>query len=536
VPFLRIEKKPSGQYLRILESYRKADGKSTHRTLYSIGRMDDYTPEQLRSIGIKLFELGGGEVKALLKGEINEIARYNYGYALVYNKVLKYYGLHNIIARIQRKGKMKFDLYNAVLLMLLERLHDPCSKRSNWFHREEYLGIAPLGLQHLYRALDKLAAHSKPIQRQIFQTGRDMFNQQLDVVFYDVTTLYFESEVETEGKLRQNGFGKDGKIGNTQVLFCLLIDKHKNPVGYQIFKGDTFEGHTLEHALNGLKQEYQIDKIIVVADRGMLSKQNLALIEKQGYEFIIGERIKNLPKVIQEPLLNPKNYQHEWIYTDNNDEKILIKYTSLQHEGKTIIATYSEKRAKKDKHDREEKLKTARKLLDEPALLNKKASRYYLKPQTTSKYVMNEEKIKADEVYDGVLAIATNNSNISHTEILEQYKQLFKIEQSFRTFKTHLEMRPMFHWTDTRIEGHICLCYIAFALNNFVLQKAAEQKLPLSEMQLREILDKMQLSLVQVNEKEVYLRSKPCANETSLLNMLGLKPLPSIAEKSALSL
>jgi transposase len=536
VPFLRIENKPSGQYLRILESYRKPDGKSTHRTLYSIGRVDDYTPEQLRSMGVKLFELGGGEVNTLLQGEIREKARYNYGYALVYSKVLKYYGLHNLIARIQRGGKIKFDLYNAVLLMLLERLHDPCSKRSNWFHQEEYLGVAPLELQHIYRALDKLAANSKLIQRQIFQTGRDMFNQQMDVVFYDVTTLYFESEAETEGNLRQKGFGKDGKIGNTQVLFCMLIDKNKNPVGYHIFKGNTFEGHTLEHALKDLKKEYQIDKIIVVADRGMLSKKNILLIEDEGYEFIIGERIRNLPKAIQDPLLKVKDYKHEWIYTDNKNEKIHIKYTTIEYEGKTIIATYSDKRAQKDKHDREEKLETARKLLDEPHLLNKKASRFYLKAETTGKYVLNEDKIKADEVYDGILAIATNNATLSHTEILEQYKQLFKIEQSFRTFKTHLETRPMFHWTNTRIEGHICLCYIAFTLNNFILQKAVAQKLLISEMQLRELLDKMQLSLVEVNEKEVYLRSKPTANETSLLSMLGLKPLPPLAEKSTLAL
>jgi len=536
VPFLRIENKPSGQYLRILESYRKEDGKSTHRTLYSIGRVDDYTPEQLKSMGVKLFELGGGEVKALLQGEAREKARYNYGYAMVYGKVLKHYGLHHIIARIQRKGKLKFDLYNAVLPMLLERLHDPCSKRSNWFHREDYLGIAPLELQHIYRALDKLAAHSKLIQRQIFQTGRDMFNQQMDVVFYDVTTLYFESEVETEGNLRQKGFGKDGKIGNTQVLFCMMIDKNKNPVGYHIFKGNTFEGHTLEHALRDLKQEYQIDKIIVVADRGMLSKNNLSLIEKEGYEFIIGDRIKSLPAAIQEPLLKSKDFKHEWIYTDNNDEKILIKYTTLEYGGKTIIATYSDKRAKKDKYDREEKVEKARKLLKEPNLLNKKAARYYLKQENTSKYVLDEKKIKADAVYDGILAIATNNTTLKHTEILEQYKQLFKIEHSFRTFKSHLEMRPMFHWTNIRIEGHICLCYIAFALNNFILQKALAHKLPISEMQLREALDKMQLSLVDVNEKEVYLRSKPTATETSLLNLLGLKPLPPVAEKSALSL
>lgn len=522
--------------MRIIESYRNAEGKSAQRILFSMGKVEDYTPEQLRRIGFKLYELSGGEVKSMLGGQLREKGRYNYGYALVYGKVIEHYGLQDVFRRLERGSKMKFNLLNTVKLMLVERLHDPCSKRGNWLHQEEYLGVEPVALHQVYRALDKLAAHQQLIQRQIFQTGRDMFNQKMDVVFYDVTTLYFESETETEGKLRQKGFSKDGKIGNTQILFCMLIDRDKNPVGYRIFKGDTFEGHTLEQALDDLKQQYQIDKIIVVADRGMLSKQNIALIEQHGYEFIIGERIKNLPATVQQQLLKTEDYRHEWIYTDSRQEQIKIKYTSLQYEGKTIIATHSSKRAAKDKHERETKLQTAQTLLAQPHLLNKKAARYYLKQETTGSYALNEEKLKADEQYDGILAIATNNTSLQHLEILEQYKQLFKIEHTFRTFKSHLEMRPMFHWTDTRIEGHVCLCYIAFTLQNYVLQKAKALQQPLTENQLRATLDKMQVSLIEHSDKEFYLRSKPAPGEPALLNLLGIKPWLPVIEKTGIAL
>lgn len=536
VPFLRIEKKPSGNYLRIIQSYRNAEGKSAHRILFSMGKVEDYTPEQLRRIGLKLYELSGGEVKSMLDDELREKGRFNYGYALAYGSVMEQYGLHHLFRRMERGSKIKFNLLNTVKLMLLERLHDPCSKRGNWLHQEEYLGIKPVGLHQVYRALDKLSAHQQLIQRQIFQTGRDMFNQKLDVVFYDVTTLYFESETEAEGRLRQKGFSKDGKIGNTQILFCMLIDRDKNPVGYRIFKGDTFEGHTLEHALKDLKREYQIEKIIVVADRGMLSKQNIEHIQEHGYEFILGERIKNLPAAVQQPLLKTEDYRHQWIYTDSHNEQIKIKYTAIQHEGKTIIATYSAKRAAKDKHEREAKLLTAKTLLAQPHLLHKKAARYYLKQETSGSYALNEEKLKADEQYDGILAIATNNTSLQHLEILEQYKQLFKIEHTFRTFKSHLEMRPMFHWTDTRIEGHVCLCYIAFTLQNYVLQKAKARNLPLTENQLRATLDKMQVSLIEHNGKEFYLRSKPAPGEPALLNLLGIKPWLPVIEKSGIAL
>lgn len=534
MPFLRVEKKASGTYLRILESYRNEAGQSTHRILYSLGKAEDYTPEQLRAIGIKLFELGGGEVKALLQGELQEIGRYNYGYQQIYGKALQHYGLHDVFRRIEKKSKLQFNLYDSVLLMLLERLQEPCSKRNSFFNQQEYLNLPSVELHYLYRALDKLAANNLLIQQQIFTTGRDLFNQRLDIVFYDVTTFYFESEVVKEGELRQMGFGKDGKIGNTQILFCMMIDRDKNPIGYRIFKGNTYEGHTFEKALDDLKKQYQIDKIIVVADRGMLSKNNLQITAAKGYEFIIGERLKTLPKPIQNQLLDLSNYKHEWVYKDSSDEEIMIKYSTLNHAGKIIIATYSANRAKKDKQDREDKIATAQKLLKNPALLKKKPARYFLQSNGKEAYTLDENKIKQSQTYDGFLAISTNNATLGITEVLEQYKQLYKIEHSFRTFKSHLETRPMFHWTDSRIEGHICLCYIAFALQNYVLQKANKAKQIFTEASLRKTLDKMQVSLLKHNTQQVYVRSAPATDEIYLQQTMGVKPLPPIIDQNKL--
>lgn len=530
--FLRIDRKKSGQYISIAETYRTADGKVRTRILYNLGSVADYTPAQLQRIGKQLYELGGGDLKPLLGLDAKEIARYNYGYSQIYSTVIRHYGIDLILNRLARKYKLKFNLYNAVLLMLLERLQDPCSKRANWFNQREYLGVVPVSLHHLYRSLDKLADNSKLLQRQIFETGRDLFNRKLDVVFYDVTTLYFESEKEQDGSLRQMGFGKDGKIGNTQILFCMLIDQDKQPVGYRIFKGDTFEGHTFEKSLDDLKTQYQIEKVIVVADRGMLSSSNIELTQAKGYEFILGERLKNLPKKQQDELLNVSQYQKQWTYTDRDEQQIIIKYTTLELEGKKIIATYSEKRAKKDRHDREKKLQTAQSLLKNTSLLKKKTARFFIKSEGKEKYILDEEKVKNHEKYDGILAISTNNTSLEVTEILSQYKQLFKIEHTFRTFKSHLEMRPMFHWTDKRIEGHICLCYIAFTLLNYVLLKTKEAKQPLTENSLPKTLDKMQVSLIEQHQEQIFLRSADNPQQKELLTALGIRPIPYICKPS----
>ena len=531
--FLKVERKASGMYLRIVESYRNEEGKSCHRVVHSLGKVSDYTPDQLRSIGLKLYELGGGDVKALMSGSIEELARYNYGYFQVYYKAFCHYGLDVIVKRIIRKHKIGFDLQSAVLLMLIERLQDPCSKRSNYINQSDYIGLEPVYLHQLYRSLDKLADYSELIQKQIFSTGRDLFNQQLDVVFYDVTTLYFESADEFEEgnrQLRKKGFSKDGKIGSTQVLFCMMIDRNKNPIGYQVFKGNTYEGHTLAHAITTLKNRYAIDKVIVVADRVMMSKVNIDTVTDCGYEFIVGDRLKNMSPKIKKQLLNLSTYKQEWIYTDNDQEAITIRYTTLQENGKTIIATYSAKRAKKDKYDRDQILRKAQTLLDKPELLKSKAGRYYLKPATptSEEDVVDEDKIKQQEKYDGFLAISTNSSVLTHTDILDQYKQLFKIEHCFRTFKSHLEMRPMFHWTDQRIEGHICLCFIAYTLQHYVLLKLQNFPIPVTESILRNMLDKMQVSLLQHNDEKVFLRSTPQPYELKLQQTLGLKQMPPI--------
>lgn len=533
--FLRLENKKSGKYLRIIESYRDELGKSRQRILYSLGKVEDYTPEQLKRIGSKLYELGGGDLKELLGIKTSEKARYNYGYYQVFEKAFVDFGLDYISKNIEIKHKLSFDLKNVLMLMLIDRLHDPCSKRSSYYNQSEYINIQPVELQHIYRSLDKLADYNQLIQKQIYNTGRNLFNQKLDVVFYDVTTLYFDSELEKENSKREKGFSKDGKIGKTQILFCILIDRHKQPIGYRIFKGGTFEGHTFSYAIEDLRKEYQIDKVIVVADRGMLSADNLKIVVDHGYEFIVGERLRSLPNTVKTYLIDPNNYQQEWRYNDNLGKEILVKFCTVEYKGRTIIGTYSQKRARKDQYKREEKLLKAQKLLANPASIEKKAARYYLKKESKEKYVLNEEKIEDDQKYDGFLAIATNNTQLPIAEVLDQYKQLYKIEHSFRTFKSHLDTRPMFHWTDKRIDGHICMCYIAYTLLNHTLLKLNKTNAEFTESNLRKTLDKMQLSLIEHDSKEVLLRSAQHEKVVLMQKRLGLKILPNIFPREAKS-
>jgi len=533
MPSIIIDKNPSGNYIRIVESYRDESGKPRSRTLFSLGRVDNFSPESLKRMGQRLYQLGGGDLKDLLGEQVKEEGRFNYGFVLVYRKILNHFGIDRILKCIAKKKKLTYSLVEVVLLLLVERLNAPCSKRSSFFHQNEYLGLPAVPMQHLYRCLDYLADHSKLIQQSIYQTGRDLFNQRLDVVFYDVTTFYFDSELEEEDALRQKGFGKDGKVGKTQVIFGMLIDKYKQPIGYQLYRGDQWEGKTYEDMVLRLKKEYLIDDIILVADRGMINKANLEATLQKGYEFIMGERLKTLPKPIKKKLLNAEDYSHHWTSGSSDPEK--ISYTVVEYQGRKIIGTFSQKRKEKDQKERQEKLTKAQKLLKKPSQLKKKAGHYYLKNTEGENYEVDTEKIKNHEKYDGILAIAYNAKGITNEQALDHYHHLYQIEHSFRTFKSYLETRPMFHWTNKRIEGHICLCYMAYSLLNNLQLRLAKNKLNHSEQTIRNYLSKMQVSLVNQGENHFYLRSKRTEISQQILQAVSEKDLPDLLHKDLIT-
>lgn len=531
--FLRQEKKGSGTYLRIIESYRGEDGKSRHRTLYNLGKAEDYSADALKKIGQALYELGGGSIEQLEQQMLHEIARFYYGFPQVVSALLKAYSLHTFFDGVTRNKNLGFSLAQSVSLLISERLHDPVSKLSNYKNQSDYLGLDQIELHQIYRTLDYLHDNQEPVKHLIYSKGRNLFNQKLDVVFYDVTTFYFDSD--KEDGFREKGFGKDGKIGNTIITFGLLIDKDKQPVGYEVYRGRQYEGHTFVDALERLKEKYQIDKVICVADTGMMNADNVEEVTASQYEYIFGERLRNISESKQDEILDLEKYSI--IQVEGEEQApVPLKYYTTEYKGKRLIATYSVKRAAKDKAEREDKIIRAKAFLNDPSKLEKKAKLYYLTKEGKDRYVLDQEKIARSEKFDGFFCIATNNKDLSVATILDAYKQLYKIEHSFRSFKTFLETRPMFHWTEKRILGHLALCYISFAMLNYLQLKLKKQGTPQSENQIRQNLIKMQMSLVAQNDNEYYLRSKTTEGARQIMKALSIKELPDLIPRQVIHL
>jgi transposase len=206
----------------------------------------------------------------------------------------------------------------------------------------------------------------------------------------------------------------------------------------------------------------------------------------------------------------------------------------LIDKNKKLITTYSSKRAARDKAQREEKIEKARRFLQKPEQLEKKAKVHFLKKQGEHSYILDEEKIERSARFDGFMSVATNNTTLSVAQILDAYKQLYKIEQSFRSFKTFLETRPMYHWTEKRILGHLALCYLSFTLLNYLQLRLKQSKTPLSENQIRKALSKMQVSLIKQDQREYYLSSKVPQEAQYILKALRLRGLPHLMPKEAI--
>ncbi len=521
--YLRIEKKKSGSYIRIIQGYRK-DGKSMCRTLYNLGRLEDYKVSELRAIGEKFLRLAGCPIEHIKELGLRELHRYNYGYTQIVNVLWNTFRMNEITHKILKNKRIKYDFIDVLKLMLVERLNIPCSKLQNFHNQTEYLGLGRVELHNLYRSLNILSASQNDIQKHFFSIHKDIFITDLTVVFYDVTTLYFDvSTPIDETDIRQKGWSKDGKNKKLQIVLGLLVDKFRNPVSYKIYSGNTYEGHTFIDAIDTLKKEYQLSKLVLVADSGMMIEANIEAIKNSSYDYIVGDRLKSLTKKAKDYLTDKKNYTR-LVLGREKDEEISIEYVIYPYKGRTIVCTWSAKRAKKDLHEREKLLAKALKFVENPALLEQQSvggAKKYLKIET-SKVELNSSKIEEDARYDGFKAISTNIEKPDVQQLVHQYSNLFEVEHAFRTMKSHLEVRPMFHWTQERIEGHLAMCFMAYTfLNRLRLQMGW------SEQKCFQVLNKMQVSLVEqkVDGSQLYLRSASNEDTELLINKMKLNRL-----------
>ena len=290
------------------------------------------------------------------------------------------------------------------------------------------------------------------VEKLSFAHTKKVCGESITVVFYDMTTLYFEAAEEDE--LRKAGFSKDGKHSNPQILLGLLVAPGGNPIGYEIYEGNIHEGKTLLPLIEKLAEKHGFDHPIVVADAGLLSKKNIKELTEGGYEYILGARVKNETQAVKDEIiaLNLKNGEVKAISKDK---------------GVRLIVSMSDKRAEKDTIMRKKELMRLEKRYATGKLtkasINNRGYNKYLKMDGEVKVEIDMERFNADSVWDGIKGFVTNTT-IKENEVLNSYSNLWFIERAFRMNKGDLMMRPIYHRLHNRIEAHVCICFTAYTI------------------------------------------------------------------------
>ncbi len=361
-----------------------------------------------------------------------------------------------------------------------------------------------LKVDNIYKLMDRIDNEAiVKIQACGYKNTKHLLaeeGQKLDVLFYDLTSIYFETN--TQDELRNFGFSKDGKSQHVQIMLAMIVTHHGLPVAYETFEGNTYEGVTLIPTLEKLRKKYKISRVILVADSGLINKDNVNKIAETGLEYVIGARLKNSSKAIQTEALKDEGYIR---LTDNTKGKA---YQLLDKKNKPtghqLMLYYSEARAKKDLHDRNRAVSKISKHIGEKAknkLSGALRKSYVTLSEASSTIDIDQEKLKEAAKFDGYFAIQTNITNSKPADILAHYSGLWQVEQTFRITKYNLKIRPVFHYNPERIKAHFAICYIALVLIRTLefLMKKGKCYLPIE--QLHELL-------LQVKEVNLTSRHK----------------------------
>ena len=375
--------------------------------------------------------------------------------------------------------------------LVISRIAYPVSKLKTTEYWQDHYGLS-VHVMSIYRYLDKLHSQQKELISQIsYQHTEELLGKgNIQMVFYDVTTIYFEAQREDD--LRRTGFSKDGKHQHPQIVLGLLVSKGGYPLAYDIFEGNKYEGETMLPIIKAFKDKFDFKQITIVADAGLLSNDNVDQIIDQGHFYILGARIKNESNLVKEQILK---------LTLKDGQSAIIK----KDEGCSLIIHYSEKRAKKDAFNRERGLKRLEKQLQSGKLtksnINNRGYNKYLKMHGKVKISIDQEKFHQDARWDGLKGYLTNTT-LSTKEVIENYKELWKIEKAFRISKHDLKIRPVFHRVKRRIEAHVYLSFAAYKVYKELERQITEKRLEVSAEKVIEIAKTIYQIRIRINQQD----------------------------------
>lgn len=394
--------------------------------------------------------------------------------------------LYDILRAVQHQIGYALEVDTLLNDLVVMRIFEPASKLRSIELTETYFGIKHRR-QRFYESARKWLDLKKSIEKQTLGFARKKYGFDLSLLFYDVTTLYFETF--TEDELRKNGFSKDNKSQQPQIVVALMVTPAGFPVGYEVFSGNTFEGHTLIPVIKSFIKKHKAEHFTVVADAAMISTENVAALRIEKINYIVGARLgsvaTDLLKTIDETL-------------QRTDGSIIRLKTDKGY----LICSFSQKRYNKDKYEMQKRIARAKSLLGQPS----KVKRIQYIKSGDRNMVLNEKLIEKTTKMLGIKGYYTDieETVVDNTTIISRYHDLYKIEQAFRVSKNDLQTRPIFHFKEEPIQLHVLICFMALAVSKHI-ELTAEISIRAFLTHCKKITDARLLN--KITKRELKLRA-----------------------------
>lgn len=528
---LKKTKRPNGRiFLSITDSYYDKQKKTSRsKTIESLGYLDDLEkqyPDPIAHFSKRVEELRKEKQNKQAPVNfsfydsdhlcINDDFRKNFGYT-AFSKIYHELGIHTFLNHRQRHSKEEYNANTIMKMLVFSRLLAPASKKSSFEHREYFFEKTNYSLDDVYRCLSFLTRYREKLQIWINDKIQKNYGRDNSLIYYDVTNYYFESEDQDGFKMK--GVSKEHRP-NPIIQMGLFMDNNGLPITFELFSGNTNDCLTYRPNFARIKKQFHLGRVISVADKAMTTGDNIWYTintpTKDGYVFSMS--VRGADKEMRSYVLNEEGYQ--WMGTEYKRKSrpyprtILITTTSGKKMKKVVdekqVVFWSEKYAKRAKAERESALAKARDLAAHPGSYNRATSygaAKYVKKVAYDKDTgeiltgqsvldIDEEKIRKEEALDGYYVLVTSEMDEADDRIIDMYRGLWKIEESFKVTKSELEARPVYVWTRDHIEAHFLTCFVALTIAR-ILEMKLDRKYSVGR--ILESLSKSECSLIQQN-------------------------------------
>lgn len=531
--FFRKKRTGKYEYLQIVEGYRDKAGKVRQKVLLTLGNLD-----QLRSSGRldSLLESGArfSEKLAMLSeyraGKSKPVNCKRIGPDAVFGRIWKELGIDEAISQCITDRRFQFDVERAVYHTVIHRLFESGSDRSSLIWRGNFNlpGTEELDLHHLYRAMGILGEPHKDqtnrikfaprcnkdeIEELLFDRRRNLFTH-LDMVFFDTTSIYFEGEGGES--IGQYGNSKDHRPDRKQIVVGVVLDDEGMPLCCEMWPGNITDVTTIKEVVKRFQRCFGIRNVCIVADRGMISKSMTDFLESKesSFSYILGVRMRKVKTVRKQVLSRAGRYR---TVNPENKRKSPLKVKEVKLDDRRYIVCLNETQARKDAHDRECIIKSLRMKLKQgdKTLVGNKGFRKYVKTEKNRHFTIDEKKIKSESRFDGKWILTTDRNDLSAEAVASQYKMLWMVENIFRTMKSGLDTRPVFHKLDRTIRGHVFCSFLAILLRRELERRLERRDYNPEWNEILQDIASVEEVTAEISGKKIIFRSelKGCAGK-----------------------